>query len=144
MANTIKFNGTRTYPLDQIKFIKPLTDEDRERIKERYGVDATDRQIQVTFADNSQKTFTDTLDGVKEQGVGLVNVGGERHVPAAAIKSAEPFTKADAEKAAEKGYTLNGTFRSRVELIGGVQVLSTAHPSQIMTRRAKAMGHKVA
>ncbi|MEO1555861.1 MAG: hypothetical protein AAFS01_05485 [Pseudomonadota bacterium] len=139
MASTVKL-GARVVPYDQIKFFKPLSDEDRARIAEKYGTDTSDRQIQATFADGSQKTFTTSLDDIKGQGVGLVNLGSDRHVIAASITSAEPFTKADAEAAAEKGYTIGQTFRSRVTLSGGRQVLSSAHPSQVMDRRERALG----
>ena len=143
MANTVKL-GRTTIPFDQLKFVKLLTDEDCANIQEKYGTDASARNIQATFADGSQKTFENTIDDIKGQGVGLVNIGGDRHVIAANITSAEPFTKADAEAAAQKGYTLNSTFRSRVNLVGGKQVLSSAQPGQIMERREKAMTPKAA
>lgn len=140
MTTVLKLNGKTAIPIDTIKFARALTDEDRERIREKHGADVSDRQIQITFNDGSQKTFTESLDDIREQGVGLVNVGNDRHVVAANIKSAEPFTKADAEAATGKGYTLNGTFRSRVELVGGMTILSSAHPGQVMERRQKALG----
>lgn len=139
MVNFVKLNGGTAIPLDTIKFMRPLTQEDHDRIKEKHGTDVSDRHIQVTFADNSQRTFRETLDEVREQGIGLVNTGNDRHVIAENILSADPFTKADAEVATAKGYTLTATFRSRVNMRGNTQVLSSAHPSQIMERRAKAL-----
>jgi len=126
-------------PTDTIKFFRPLTDEDRARIADKYGVDVSERQIQITFNSGTQKTYSEDLDAIRGQGIGLVNVGNNRHVIAQDIEQAEPFTKADAKAATDRGYTLNGTFRSRVELAGGRAVLSSAHPSQIMQRRAKAI-----
>lgn len=139
MTTTLKLNGRTAIPTDTIKFIKPLTDADRERIAAKHGADVSARQIQVTFADKSQKTYPESIDDVKEQGVALVNTGNDKFVVAANIKEAQPFTKDDAAKAESKGYKINGTFRSRVEMTSGA-VLSSAHPSQIMERRAKALG----
>ena len=139
MNNIVKLNGGTAVPLDTIKLVRPLTDEDRARIQEKHGADVSGRNIQITFTDSSQRTFAETLDDIKGQGVGLVNTGNDRHVIAANILSADPFTKADAEAAAGKGYTLSQTFRSRVNLKGNAQVLSSAHPSQIIDRREKAL-----
>ena len=61
---------------------------------------------------------------MRGQGIGLVNVGADRHVVAANIKRADPFTKDDAAKlTGDRGYTLNQTFRSRVETTAGTRAL---------------------
>ncbi|MBU2581687.1 MAG: hypothetical protein KJ622_08215 [Alphaproteobacteria bacterium] len=76
---------------------------------------------------------------MRGQGIGLVNIGSDRHVVASNIKEASPFTKDDAEKlAGDKGYTLNQTFRSRIQTTAGA-LLSSATPEQVMSRRAKAL-----
>lgn len=139
MIKSIMINSTTVIPADNIRFIKTIDDDERARIAERYGVDGGNYNISIQFADKSTKLATETLDEVRDQGVGLVNVGGDRHIIAANIKAAEAFSKKDAEALGEKGgYTINQTFRSRVETTAGT-LLSSATPAQIMDRRAKAM-----
>lgn len=99
----------------------------------------TAKKVSIEFADKSNKTADLTLDDVRAQGVALVNVGNERYVPAANIRSADPFSKEDAAKLKDSGdYTLSQTFRSRVDTTAGT-VLSSATPQQIIDRAAKAL-----
>jgi len=139
MSKSLKINGRTIIPVDTIRLIKPVTEADRDRIAERYEIDSGKFQLQIEFADKTTKLATESLDDVRGQGVGLVNLGSDRFVPAANIKTAEPFTKEDAQKAKEKDYTLNETFRSRVETTAG-PMLSTATPEQVIQRREKALG----
>jgi hypothetical protein len=142
MSKTLKINGTTAVPVSAIRIIKPLTDADRERIADRYeklDADAAAKfQIQIEFADKSTKLATESLDDIKGQGVALVNLGSDRFVPAANIRSAEPFTKEDAERVTDKDYKLKSTFRSRVETSAGA-MLSSATPAQVIERREKAI-----
>jgi len=139
MTKTLKINSGSLIPTDTIRFIRPIDTEERARLVERYGDDASDFKISIQFADKSTKLAVESLDEVRGQGIGLVNIGSDRHVVAANIKEASPFTKDDAEKlSGDKGYTLNQTFRSRVETTAGA-LLSSATPAQIMERRAKAL-----
>ena len=139
MSNSIKINNGSLIPADTIRFIRPIDTDERARIVERYGEDAAGFNVSIQFADKSSKLAVQTLDELREQGVALVNIGADRHVVAANIKSADPFTKADAEKLVEgRGYQFNQTFRSRVETTAGT-LLSSATPEQVMQRRAKAL-----
>ena len=141
MSKTLKI-GSTILPVHNIRSIRPLTDEERTRIAERYGrsnEEVAGKQISITFADKSTRTAELTLDDVRAQGVPLVNAGADRYVPAANIKSAEPFTKTDADKLKESSdYTLTQTFRSRVETTAGT-ILSSATPQQIVERAAKVL-----
>ena len=136
--STLKVNGTKVIPVDTIRRIKPLTDDDRAKVADKLQIDASRFVARIEFADKTSLLIENTIDDLKGQGVGLVNVGADRFVPALNIKSAEAFTKADADKLGEKGFTLSKTFRSRVETVAG-QVLSLATADQIMQRRAKAL-----
>lgn len=138
MSKTLKLNGGTLAPLDTIRLVKPLTDEDRATAAEKLGIDTARFQARVEFRDKTSKLVSETIDDLKGQGVGFVNVGGDRFVPAANIKTAEPFTKADADALTAKGFTLSVTFRSRVETVAG-QVLSQATAEQVMQRREKAI-----
>jgi len=147
-ANSLKYTThegvARTVPLDTVRLIKPLTDEDKARavaaLKEKgIEIDPDRLTARIEFADRSSKLAREGLDAFREQGVGLVNLGADRHVPAANITAAEPFTKEDAERLKGEDYTLKGTFRSKVETRAGT-VLSSAQPQQVMDRRAKALG----
>lgn len=139
MNKSITINSGTIIPADTIRFVRPIDDAERTRLVERYGEDASAFNISIQFADKSTKLARETLDAVRAQGIGLVNIGAERHVVAANIKQASPFTKDEAAKlTGEKGYTLNQTFRSRVETTAGA-LLSSATPAQIMDRRAKAL-----
>lgn len=136
--STLKINGGTVIPLDTVRRLKPLTDEDRAKASDKLQIDASRFQTRLEYADGTSKLIAESIDDLKGQGVGLVNIGGDKFVPAANIRSAEAFTKAEAEKLGEKGFTLSKTFRSRVETVAG-QVLSLATPDQIMQRRAKAL-----
>lgn len=140
MSKTLKL-GSSIIPVHNIRTIKPITDDERARMAEKYGKPVAEfagKQISIQFADKTSRTAEITLDEVREQGVALVNAGGERYVPAANIKSAEAFTKADADKMKDGDYTLTQTFRSRVETSAGT-ILSSATPQQIVERAAKAL-----
>lgn len=146
--NSLKFTThegvVRTVPIDTIRLIRPLTDEDKvkakDSLKEKKGIDIDTSRISVRieFADKSSKLARETLDALKEQGAGLVNLGSDRFVPAVNITAAEVFSKDDAERLKGEDYTLGQTFRAKVETRAGT-VLSSATPSQVMDRRAKAL-----
>lgn len=142
MSKTLKINGTTTVPVSAIRKIKPLTDADRERIASRYekldAGSAAKFKIQIEFADKTTKLAAESLDDVKGQGVALVNLGSDRFVPATNIKSADHFTKDDAERVKGKDYKLSASFRSRVDTTAGT-LLSSATPAQVIERREKAI-----
>jgi hypothetical protein len=139
-ATTLKINGTRIVPLDTVRFIKPLTDEDRSRAGGKLEIDASKFNIRIEFADKSTKLAVETIEQIERQGVGLVNIGAERHVPAMNIKAAEAWSQEDAAKLKDSGeYTLSQEFRSRVETTAGT-ILSTATAEQIMELRSRALG----
>ena len=139
MSNILKINADNIIPVDTIRFIKTLTVDERARIAERYEVDGSAFNVSIQFADKSVKLATETIDEVRGQGVALVNIGADRHVVAQNIKSAAPFSKDEAQKLVEdRGYTLAQTFRSRIDTTAGT-LLSSATPTQVMDRRAKAL-----
>ena len=147
-TNALKYTThegvTKVVPLDTVRLIRPLTDDDKARaqtsLKEKRGIDIdTDRvSIRIEFADKTSKLARESLDAIQKQGVGLVNVGSDRYVPAVNITGAENFTKEDAERLKGDDYTLNQTFRAKVETRAGT-LLSSATPAQVMDRRAKAL-----
>lgn len=134
----------RTVPVDTIRLIRPMTDEDKtkakESLKESKGIDIDPGRINVRieFADKTSKLARETLVALRDQGVGLVNMGGDRFVPAVNITAAEAFTKEDAERLKGEDYTLAQTFRAKVDTRAGA-ILSSATPAQVMDRRAKAL-----
>ncbi len=147
-AHSLKYTThegvTKLVPLDTIRLIRPMSNEDKARtqesLKEKRGIDidAARVNIRIEFGDKSSKLAQESLDAIKEQGVALVNLGSDRYVPATNITGAEAFTKEDADRLKGDDYTLKQTFRSKVETRAGT-VLSSATPVQIMERRAKAM-----
>ncbi len=137
MSSFIQINKETTIPTDTIRFIRPIGDDERARIKERYGADAAAFNVSIQFGDKSTKLAVETIDQLRDQGVSLVDIGGDRHVVAANIRSAKPFTAKDAAKIEERGYNISQDFKSRVETTAGA-VLSSATPAQIMDRRARA------
>lgn len=148
-ANALKFTThegvSKLVPLDTVRLIRPMTEDDKERakdsLKENKGIDIDTARVSVRieFADKTSKLARETLDAIREQGVGFVNMGSDRFVPAANITGAEEFTKDDAERLKGEEYTLNQTFRSKVETKAGT-ILSSATPAQVMDRRAAALG----
>jgi len=147
-ANALQYTThegvTRTVPVDTVRLIRPMTEEDKskakESLKEKRDIEIDTKRINVRieFSDKSSRLARETLDALREQGVGLVNLGGDRFTPAANITAAEAFTKDDAERLKGEDYTLGQTFRSKVETRAGT-VLSSATPAQVMDRRAKAL-----
>jgi hypothetical protein len=147
-AHSLKYTThegvTKLVPLDTIRLIRPMTDEDKARAKDSLkekrdiDIDVARVNVRIEFGDKSSKLAQESLDAIKEQGVALVNMGSDRYVPAANITGAEAFSKEDAERLKGEDYTLKQTFRSKVETKAGT-VLSSATPVQIMDRRAKAM-----
>lgn len=139
MNNYIKINSGSMVPTDTIRFIKPIDDEERDRIAERYDIDGGNYKVSIQFADKSTKLATETIDDIRSQGIALINIGADRHVVAQNIKSADPFTKDEAKKLSDdRGYSLSQTFRSRIDTTTGT-LLSSATPAQVMDRRAKAI-----
>jgi hypothetical protein len=140
-ASTLKINGSRVVPVDTIRFIKPLTDEDRGKAGANLNIDASKFNVRIEFADKSSKLAADTLDQIRGQGVGLVGIGADRFVPATNIKAADELTEGDLARLRERAdYTLKEEFRSRVELPDGGTILSTATAEEIMALRARALG----
>lgn len=147
-TNALKFTThegvEKVVPVDTVRLIRPMTDDDKERakdsLKEKRGIDLDTARVSVRieFGDKTSKLARETIDAIREQGVPLVNLGADRFVPAANITGAEEFTKDDAERLKGEEYTLNQTFRAKVETKAGT-VLSSATPVQIMDRRAKAL-----
>jgi hypothetical protein len=142
MSKTLKLKSGKAFPVDTIRKIAPITDAEREAMAGRYGkplADFAGKLISIEFADKTKVTGDISLDEVRGQGIGIVNIGGDRYVPAANIKAAEPFTREDADKIKAAGkMTLTQTFRSRVETTAG-NLLSQATPAQVLDRRAKAI-----
>jgi hypothetical protein len=139
-ASTLKINGSRVVPVDTIRFIKPLTDEDRGKTGANLGIDASKFNVRIEFADKSSKLAADTLDQIRGQGVGLVAIGADRFVPAANIRAADELTEGDLARLKDRAdYTLKEEFRSRVELPDGGTILSTATAEEIMALRARAL-----
>ncbi len=138
-ALTLKYNG-RMVPLDTVRTLKPLTDDDRTKAGEKFPeIDFSRFHTRVEFADKTTKMAEETIDAIQKAGIGLVNLGSDRYVPAANITGAQPFTKEDAARLKGEDYTLSQTFRSRVETKAGV-ILSSATPQQVMDRRGTAIG----
>lgn len=148
-ANALKFTThegvTKIVPLDTVRLVKPLSEEDKERtkenLKEKRGVDIDTGRltVRIEFADRTSKLARESLDDLRGQGVPLVNMGADRFVPAANITGAEAFSNEDAERLKGEEYTLNQAFRSKVDTKAGT-LLSSATPVQVMDRRAKALG----
>ena len=139
-TSTLRINGSRVIPVDTIRFIKPLTDEDRSKAGGKLDIAASKFNVRIEFADKSSKLAVETLDQLRGQAIGLVDIGGERHVPAINIKAADDWSKEDAAKLKDSGdYTVSQNFRSRVETSAGT-ILSTSTPEQVMERRSRAMG----
>ena len=147
-TNSLKYTThegvSKIVPLDTIRLIRPLTDEDKSKaqtsLKEKRGIeiDTGRLSVRIEFADKTSKLARETLEAIQKQGVPLVNVGSDRYVPAVNITGAEAFTKDDAERLKGDDYTLSQTFRAKVETRAGT-LLSSATPVQIMDRRAKAL-----
>lgn len=139
MSTTLKLSNGNVIALADIKLIQPMSEEDQTQLSERLQVDGAQFNSRITLANKSTQLARETIDELKAQGVGLVNLGHDRFVPAANIMVAKPFSKEQAGALSEKGYKLGHTFRATVETTAGI-VLSTGHPQQVMDRKVKALG----
>lgn len=147
-TNALKFTThegvAKVVPLDTVRLIKPMTDDDKARakvsLKEKRGIDIDEARvnIRIEFGDKSSKLAQESIEALREQGVALVNLGSDRYVPATNITGAEVFSKEDGDRLKGEDYTLKQTFRCKVDTRAGT-VLSSATPAQIMDRRSKAM-----
>lgn len=141
MIPTIKVNGTTYIPTDTIKHVTPLSAEDQQRIGERYNIDATKFNSQLSVTTQKESMLVqETTEELSNLGLSLVTLRAGRLVPAGHIVSASDFKKADKEELEKKGLTLNQTFRATVDTTTGQQ-LSTAYPKQVMERRARAISN---
>ena len=79
-TNALKFTThegvAKVVPLDTVRVIKPMTDDDKARakdsLKEKRGIDidAARVNVRIEFGDKSSKLAQETLDALREQGVG--------------------------------------------------------------------------
>ncbi len=127
-------------PIETIRLIKPLSDADKEKARTNLDVKGisidTDRlSARIEFADKSSKLIREDLAALRGQGLGLVDLGGERYVPAANITSTESLTEADTSRLKNA----KGNFLSKVQTRGGGALLSAHTPQQVMDRRANAL-----
>jgi hypothetical protein len=99
-----------------------MTEDDKEpakdSLKKNRGIDIeTARPHRVRQQD--VEAGRETLDAIREQGRRSREHGSDCFVPAVNITGAEEFTKDDAERLKGEDYTLNQTFRSKVETKAG-------------------------
>ena len=120
-----------------------MSEDDQAQLSERLDVDRSQFNTRITLAIKSTQLARESIDNLKKQGIGLVNLGHDRFVPAANIMVAKPFSKEQAGVLADKGYKLGHTLRATVETTVGI-VLSTGHPQQVMDRKVKGIFDTVA
>ena len=141
MSNKIlKINNHTVLPLDGVKLITPLYEDEQRKISERLNIDASLFKSRITLANGSSQLARESIAEIEQQ-IGLVNLGDERFVPAANILLARVFSRDQAARLRNKGYNLSTIFRSSVETSAGM-ILSSAYPAQIMERRARALSRK--
>ena len=134
---TLKINGNTFIAVSEIKEIKPLTDEDRERLKtDLPHVDAA--KFNTRIETSSRVRFA--KEGIDDLDIALVEFVPGRYVPAANIESATVISKEEQAKlAADKRYNLKQAFTSRVELSSGKIKLSTISADRVMNNRNLAL-----
>ncbi len=147
MSN-LSFKFTRTSgkalhtTLDQVHYIKNITDEERAKIDAAYPDAHTSAyKASIKFFDQDQNVLAvETVEDFQSSGLALVNIGGDKMAPAHNIQFAEAFNKADKEDLEKnKKTTLTTTYRSRVTTPTGQTFLTVRHPSQLMDSKSKAV-----
>jgi hypothetical protein len=86
MQKSLTINSGSVVPVGTIRSIRSIRaigPEERAGLVDRYGDAAADFNISIQFADKSTKLARQSLDDVRGQGIGLVNIGVDRHVIAA-------------------------------------------------------------
>lgn len=139
MSTTLKLSNGNVIALSDIKTMQPMNEADQASLSERLEVDGSQFNTRITLANKTTQLARETIDQLKQQGIGLVDLGDNRFVPAANIMVAKPFSAAQAEALSKKGYKLDQTFNATVETTAGI-VLATGHPQQVMDRKVKALG----
>ena len=139
MSTILKLSNGNVIALADVKTLQPINEEEQTKLGERLEIDGSQFNTRITLANKSTQLARETVDQLKAQGVGLVDLGDDRFVPAANIMVAKPFSKEQADALSKKGYKLGQTFQATVETTAGI-VLATGKPQQVMDRKVRAMG----
>lgn len=140
MTFTTHEGTQKIVPIETIRLIKPLSDTDKEKARTNLTskgitIDTDRLSARIEFADKSSKLIREDVNALRAQGIALVDLGGERFVPAANITSAERVSEADVARLTN----VKDTFHSKVQTRGGGVLLSAHAPQQVMDRRANAL-----
>ena len=128
-------------PVDAIRSVKALSDVDKDKARKNLSakgvtIDPERLSARIEFADKSSKLVRESIEALRAQGVGFVDLGDGRLTPAINIMSAQAFTEGDAAKLND----LKGTFRAKVQTRSAGILLAAEAPQTVMDRRARALG----
>ena len=137
MSEFLKVNGGDLIPLQNVKRIRNVSEEDRESLSKLGAhVDAGKYQSRLDYADGRRSFATEAIDDFTEQGIAFVQIDDGAYVPANNILSARDLS-ADERKEfeARTGRPLREDFRARVDTRAGT-VLATIDAAKVMHRMA--------
>lgn len=131
----LTINDGDLMPLDTIKRIRIVTDEDRQSLAKLGDHVKPERFETYIEPTRGKRTYaTQTIDEIARQGVTLVQIDERAFIPATNIVKARNLSETDRKKFKERtGRTLKETFQAQVETKAGT-VLSTATAEEVIGR----------
>lgn len=138
MTNSIIINGGSYVPIESIRRIRALTDEDRASLAERgNNVNAEKFNTRLEFSYRRQTLAEETVDEIASKGLTLVQIDDESFVPKNNIIKAKNLTEQDRAAYKERtGRDMRPELKSQVETVGG-NVLSKSDAQEVMTRLSR-------
>ncbi len=128
----LTINETELVPLQTVKRIRPVTDEDRQSLaKLGRRVDASKFSSKIEFADGRRNYVTESIDDLRDQ-TRLLEIGTDSYVVSANVLKARDLTDLDRTKMSERmNKPLSSEFSSQIDLTAG-RVLSSYSAMEIM------------
>ncbi|MEM7173279.1 MAG: hypothetical protein AAF530_24160 [Pseudomonadota bacterium] len=133
----IKVNSGNMVPLQNVKRIREVSEEDRKSLSELgEHVDAHKFRTRLEYKDGRRSFAAETLNDYLAQGVELVEIDQGAYVPTQNIISAKDLSPDDRQEIENRmGRPLRDEFCSQVETKAGT-VLATIDAAKIMHRMA--------
>ncbi len=136
-----KENQKRNFAVEDITTLKPISDEERASMSERYGRDMSWAQTKVFLRGEDKPVLVrETTDQIVAAGLALVTLRKGEVFIAANVHDIRPVTGEEHSRLSSSGNGLNATFRAEVHFVSGQKRWSTVPPAQLGTRIDRALG----
>lgn len=117
-----------------IRKLAELGDDDRQRISDKYNIDASGFRSQLTLQGEDRPKLTKlSLVELRSQGLDLVGIGESEHLVRQNIKFFGPFTEEEKSRAANSGFNAERFATKFTMANGNGTVLSTVGVEELKT-----------